>query len=78
MAAAGFREPVVSHVDQDWHLPSPDFLFDVMYYSSVRNAALLRAQNAQAIDNIKQSMRDEVLSWNNVLPMRAVLAAAIR
>lgn len=78
LTAAGFRESVVTHVDQLWCLPSANCLFDVMYYSSVRNAALLRAQEPQVLDKIKEMMHDAVRSWNNVLPMRAVLASAVR
>ena len=76
LIAAGFANPVVSHVPQTWRLSSPDALFDVMYNGSVRNAALLRAQKPEALEAIRAEIRTAVESYRMELPMPAVLSSA--
>jgi hypothetical protein len=48
--------------------------------STVRTAGLLRAQNAEALNNIRQAIRDETQRYTKgdcvALPMPAVLASA--
>ena len=77
LSSLGFVDPTVTRVDQLWRLTSADALFDIMYNSSVRNAALLRAQTSDALQAIREFMRREVGRWNNALPMPAVLITAI-
>jgi hypothetical protein len=55
--AAGFPDPEISHVELVWQLPSSDALFDIMVNSSVRNAALLRAQRRDILDAIRVQAR---------------------
>jgi SAM-dependent methyltransferase len=76
LLAEGFSNPGVSKVALVWQLFSSDALFDIMVNSSVRNAALLRAQRPEALDAIRTFMRREVSARQNVLPMAAVLASA--
>ena len=74
LASAGFVNIAVTSVPQTWHLPSPDTLFDVMYNGSVRNAALLRAQEPDVLEAIRLDVRQAVAERGNELPMPAVLA----
>ena len=76
LIAAGFSDPTISHVPQTWLLPSPDALFDVMYNASVRNAALLHAQKAEVLEDIRRQIHRDVAAAGNELPMPAVLASA--
>ncbi len=78
LADTGFGEITISRVDQVWRLPSADSLFEIMYNSSVRNAALLRAQEPAALQKIREAMRSEVEGYNCALPMPAVLASGRR
>lgn len=78
LARIGFVDPLVTEVPQVWRLPSSDALFDVMYYGSVRNAALLRAQKPSVLEAIREEIRQGVEQHHNVLPMPAVLASAHR
>jgi SAM-dependent methyltransferase len=75
LAGAGFVDIAVAHVPQIWRLPSADALFEVMYNGSVRNAALLRAQEPHVLERIRNEMRFEVERAGCELPMPAVLAS---
>jgi SAM-dependent methyltransferase len=72
---AGFGNVAVTHVPQKWRLPSPDALFEVMYNGSVRNAALLREQKPEVLENIRSEIRRRVEEQKNELPMPAVLSS---
>jgi ubiquinone/menaquinone biosynthesis C-methylase UbiE len=76
LSAAGFINPVVTHVPQVWRLESAGILFDVMYNGSVRNAALLRAQRPAVQEAIRAEIRRGVEQNRSELPMPAVLASA--
>jgi ubiquinone/menaquinone biosynthesis C-methylase UbiE len=76
LSAAGFTNPVVTHVPQLWRLESSNALFEVMYNGSVRNAALLRAQQPDVLEAIRLEITRSVELNHNELPMPAVLAAA--
>jgi ubiquinone/menaquinone biosynthesis C-methylase UbiE len=76
LSAAGFKNPVVTHVPQVWRLESADTLFDVMYNGSVRNAALLRAQKPEVLAAIRAEIRLGVEQHQRELPMPSVLATA--
>jgi SAM-dependent methyltransferase len=78
LAAAGFKEASVDHVPQVWHLESADALFDVMYNGSVRNAALLRAQQPAVLEAIRSEIRLGAERNQNRLSMPAVLASALK
>jgi ubiquinone/menaquinone biosynthesis C-methylase UbiE len=75
---AGFVHPVVREIPQTWRLSSPDDLFDVMFYASVRNAALLHAQKPEVLESIRTAIRRDVERYANELPMPAVLYSAGR
>jgi len=49
-----------------------------MYNGSVRNAALLRAQKPDVLQEIRMEIRRAVESNRNELPMPAVLASAVK
>lgn len=75
LTEAGFSNPEARKVPQTWRLGSSDALWEFMTGSTVRTAALLRAQTPQALEAI----RAEVLaSSKRELPMPAVLASATR
>jgi ubiquinone/menaquinone biosynthesis C-methylase UbiE len=77
---AGFKSPKIKTVDQVWRLPAGDGLFEAMRDSTVRTAGLLRAQNAEALNNIRQAIKGETQRYTKgdcvELPMPAVLASA--
>ncbi len=77
---AGFVEPAVGRVPQTWRLPAPETLYEIMADSTVRTAALLRAQTAEAREAIRTAMRaaaDRHRRGGGIeLPMPAVLASA--
>jgi len=75
LSAAGFVNVAVTRIPQIWHLHSPGTLFDVMYNGSVRNAALLRAQEPDALEAIRLAIQQAVIEYGNTLPMPAVLVA---
>jgi ubiquinone/menaquinone biosynthesis C-methylase UbiE len=75
LTAAGFANVTVTAIPQTWRLPSPDTLFEVMYHGSVRNAALLRAQQPDVLERIRKEIRLSAERAGNKLPMPAVLAA---
>jgi ubiquinone/menaquinone biosynthesis C-methylase UbiE len=78
LSAAGFRDIRITRIDQTWQLPAADSLFEIMYHSSVRNAALLRAQQPWQREAIREAMRREVEARGNVLPMPAVCCSGSR
>jgi SAM-dependent methyltransferase len=75
---AGFVNPVTGEVPLTWKLSSADELFDVMYYASVRNAALLHAQKPEVLESIRTEIRRQVERYANELPMPAMLYSAER
>jgi len=75
LSAAGFVNVAVTRIPQKWHLHSPGTLFDVMYNGSVRNAALLRAQEPDALEAIRFAIEQAVIEYGDTLPMPAVLVA---
>jgi len=79
----GFVNPRVVKVPQVWRLPAPDALFDVMLMSTVRVAALLRAQTLEALRAIRKAMSDAATAYLTKdggveLPMPAVLTSATK
>jgi SAM-dependent methyltransferase len=78
LSLLGFTKVRVTEVEQFWRLPSPDALFDIMLNSSVRNAAILRAQKPSALSAIREAMTREVETYGGVLPMPSVLTSAER
>jgi SAM-dependent methyltransferase len=73
--AAGFVNIASAQVQQVWRLPSSDALFDVMYNGSVRNAAVLRAQEPDVLEKIRAEIRFQVERAGGVVPMPAVLSS---
>jgi SAM-dependent methyltransferase len=79
----GFVNSRVVKVPQVWRLPSPDALFDLMLSSTVRVAALLRAQTLDALRAIRKSMSEAATAYLTnegeiELPMPAMLTSAIK
>jgi ubiquinone/menaquinone biosynthesis C-methylase UbiE len=82
LLAAGFESPKVTKVPQVWRLPSVESLFKFMSESTVRTAGLLRAQKPEALEKIREAIRQELEQYqkdNGVeLFMPAILASAIK
>ncbi len=78
LRSAGFGNIVLKEVAQTWKLSSTDELFEVMYYASVRNAALLHAQKPEVLESIRSGLRREVERYAKELPMPAMLYAGER
>lgn len=80
LEAAGFKSPRVKKVDQVWRLPARDGLFDAMKDTTVRTAGLLRAQKAEALNKIRDAIREETQRYTKgdivELRMPAMLASA--
>jgi ubiquinone/menaquinone biosynthesis C-methylase UbiE len=82
LLAAGFQSPEVIKLPQVWRLPSIDSLFEFMKDSTVRTAGLLRAQRPDALEKIREAMRDASRQYQKdnavELPMPAILASAVK
>jgi SAM-dependent methyltransferase len=82
LLVAGFAAPKVFKLRQFWRLPSLDSLFELMKDSTVRTAGLLRAQRPDALEKIREAMRDELKSYQKrnaiELPMPAMLASGMK
>jgi SAM-dependent methyltransferase len=80
IAGAGFGGVTITHVPQVWRFPSADAFFDGISASTVRTAALLRAQTPQALakiraEVIRQASRYAGADGGIALPMPAVVAS---
>ena len=79
---AGFAEPQVAHISQQWLLPSVDALLAAMTEGTVRTGALLRAQAPDALQAIRAFVHEAARAYEKdggiELPMPAVLASARR
>ena len=79
MEAAGFTAPRVETVPLVWRLASGDALCDAFLQGAVRTAALLRAQSPEAMEKIRQAIREGAASYRKAdgieLPMAAVLSS---
>ncbi len=82
LSAAGFDQPTVRHVPQVWRLDSADDLFEIIAGSTVRAAATLQAQTAEARKAIRAELREKVSAYKArdrfELPMPAVIASATK
>jgi SAM-dependent methyltransferase len=82
LRAAGFEETQVTQVMQVWRLASPQTLFEIMLSSTVRIAALLRAQKPEPLARIKAAVQEGAERFRAgeavELPMPAVLASAVK
>ncbi len=78
--AAGFQSVTVEKVPQIWRMASPDGLFEGIMRGTVRAAALLRAQTPEALEVIRDAMRQAVTAYARdgafELMMPAAVAAA--
>jgi ubiquinone/menaquinone biosynthesis C-methylase UbiE len=75
LSEAGFSEPEVRVVPQVWRLESREALWEFMTGSTVRTAALLRAQTPQALAAIRAEV---IAAHERELPMPAVLVSATK
>ena len=82
LLTVGFQSPEVVKVPQVWRLPSIDSLFEFMKDSTVRTAGLLQAQKPEALEKIRDAMRDESKQYQKgnavELPMPAILASGMK
>ena len=80
--AAGFVQPEVKEVRQQWQLPSPDHLLAAMVKGTVRTGALLHAQSPEALKAIRAAIRETAQAYEKdggiELPMPAILAFAMK
>lgn len=81
IAAAGFGEVKMTEVPQVWHFPSAAAFFDGISASTVRTAALLRAQTPGNLAKIRAEVEREASRYARAdgsveLPMPALLACA--
>lgn len=79
---SGFGDVGVRTLPLTWMLHSPDAVFDALMRGGVRTAAVLRAQTAEALENIRQAIRrsaERFVRGSAVeIPMPAVLASGTR
>jgi hypothetical protein len=82
LLVAGLAAPKVVKIPQFWRLASPDSLFESMKDSTVRTAGLLHAQRPEALEKIRDAIRDELQPYQKrnavELPMPAILASAVK
>jgi len=81
IAAAGFGTVTISQVPQVWRFPSPAAFFDGISASTVRTAALLRAQSPQNLGRIRAQVEREANNYANAdggigIPMPALITFA--
>jgi SAM-dependent methyltransferase len=82
LAAAGFRDVDARPLALTWRLRSADAVFAAVSRGGVRTAAVLRAQTAEALENIRAAVRRGVESYAQdggfAVPMNAVLASGTK
>jgi hypothetical protein len=82
LLAAGFESPEVNKVPQVWRLPAGDGLFEAMKEGTVRTAGLLRAQNPEALQRIREAIRRDTERYRKgdviELRMPAMLASGTK
>jgi SAM-dependent methyltransferase len=81
IAAAGFGQVKMTEVPQVWRFPSAAAFFDGISASTVRTAALLRAQTPENLARIRAAAESEARNYSIAngtieLPMPALLASA--
>lgn len=79
---AGFASPACRQVPQFLRLSDADRLYDLILAGTVRAAATLRAQSAQAREAIRAALRETVAAYRRgdafELPAPAMLATAVK
>jgi len=79
---AGFDAPTFRQVPQVWCISDPDELFTIVASGTVRAAATLRAQSAEAGRIIRGAVRETISAYRRgnryEVPMPAVVAAAVK
>jgi ubiquinone/menaquinone biosynthesis C-methylase UbiE len=82
LLAAGFESSEVNKVPQVWRLPAGDRLFEAMKEGTVRTAGLLRAQNPEALQRIREAIRRDTEPYRKgdviELRMPAILASGTK
>ena len=81
IAAAGFSDVTIAENPQTWRFPSAAAFFDGISASTVRTAALLRAQTPANLAKIRAEVEREALLYSRAggkieLPMPALVARA--
>jgi SAM-dependent methyltransferase len=79
---AGFANVVVKKLPLVWRVESPEGVFEAVSEGGVRTSAILRAQTAAALRNIRAEVRRGVEAYAKdgayLIPMPAVLASGLR
>jgi SAM-dependent methyltransferase len=82
LTVAGFESVTVTKLNQTWHLPAGDGLFNAMKDSTVRTAGLLRAQKPTVLNKIREEMRAALQKYTKgdvvQLPMPAWIASGVK
>lgn len=80
LVAAGFESVSVTTQPQTWSFSSPDEAFEALLHGSVRGAATLKAQDADALDKVWATLADIFDGYRQgdrfEVPMPVVLASA--
>jgi len=83
LTAAGFEAVSVAMVMQTWELPDADDAFESIRTGTARTAALLQAQQPEALARIRQAVREELTVYQvdgggYRIPMPAVLVTGAK
>ena len=78
--SAGYLPPVVEEASQIWRIENEDEVFNTMYHSTVRTAALLKSQSERALKKIRSEIAKSVRQYETPsgfeIPMPAIVTAA--
>ncbi|SOZ17593.1 Ubiquinone/menaquinone biosynthesis methyltransferase UbiE [Cupriavidus taiwanensis] len=76
----GFEDPSVQEVSQTWHITAPDTPFHAVMRGGVRIAAILKAQEPEALEAIEKAVATHAVAYlrdaQYHVPMPCVLASA--
>lgn len=82
LRAAGFAAVESRNVQMTWRIDTPERLIDIMRHSTVRTAALLEAQPAEALERISHAVADEARGYLQAgaveLPMPCLLTSGVK
>ena len=82
LISSGFEDIEISSVPQIWRLRSVDEMFEAIETGSVRAAATLQGQDAQAVSDIKEAVAEMIERFRSgdryEIPMPAVLYSAAK
>lgn len=77
---AGFKEPVIAHIQMTWRLASKDDFFEAFYLGTPRTGGLLRAQAGNDLDAIRKAIYEDLNQFmvddELRIPMASIVAGA--